>query len=322
MKKKTVLITVNPRIVRSEVLTTMRKFISALDKRFDLYVLPVDGYDFKGGRVRAFRRLPGGAFADAGLITPAGDLWIVYSDGYYLDHRTFGFRRRLDYFHAYINFHQAHLDAGRVRLIVNPPEVERRGLKSWFATLDFKQTRTIPTYVCSHIDEVYDLQKEHGGIVVKPDWGGGGMDVQLLSDETSVSRFHQTVKKLEATDLSDFCFQVLRQGDEKRLWFAGGEFVGGRRYHGKSRPWEEWVWDFETTTYDQNDGRAFARDLPAASRLCQMSGMSVGAIDFIGDEINEINGGGTVFTVFRNRKLIIDLRPDFINYFERLVSSL
>lgn len=320
--KKTVLITVNPLIVESKEFSTMRKFISTLDRRFDLYVIPIDGYDFKRGRVRAYRRRPGGTFEDAGMITPAGDLWIVYSDGFYLDPRRFGFRLRRDYFNAQLNLHQTHLDAGHVRLMVNAPEADARAsLKSWLATLNFKQTRVIPTYVCTSIDEVYDLQKKHCCLVVKPVWGGGSTGVQMLSDETSVSQFHQELKTRRADTLSDFCFQLFRQGDEKRLWFAGGEFVGGRRFRGCRTPWAD-EWKFQLNKYDQNSRRTFPHDLAAARRLCELSGIMAGSIDFIGDEINEINGCGTVLTNFYRRKLFIDHRLAFINYFERLARAL
>lgn len=320
--KPTVLITVNPLLIETREFSTMRKFISTLDRRFDLYVLPINGYDFKRGRVRAYRRLNGGAFADQGMITPAADLWIVYSDGFYLDHRRFGFRLRRDYFKTQLEFHQTHLGAGRVRLMVNPPEADARAsLKSWLATLDFKLTRVIPTYVCSRIEEVYDLQKQHGCLVVKPVWGGGSEGVELLADETAVAQFQRALKRRRASDLGDFCFQVFRTGDEKRLWFAGGEFVGGRRFRGCRTPWAD-EWKFQLTRYDQNARRTFSRDLTAARRLCELSGVSVGSVDFIGDKINEINGCGTVLTNFYHRKLFIDHRLAYVNYFERLVASL
>lgn len=322
--KKTVLITVNPKLIESKEFSTTRKFISTLDKRFDLYVIPIDGYDFKRRRVRAYRRLPGGAFADAGMITPAGDLWIVYSDGFYLDQHRFGFRLRRDYFKAQLDFHQTHLSAGRVRLMVNPPEAdERAALKSWLTTLNFRQTRVIPTYTCSSIDEVYDLQKKHRRLVVKPVWGGGSAGVKMIADETSVSQFRQALKERSAGgDLGDFCFQVFRQGDEKRLWFAGGEFIGGRRFRGCGTPWSGWARHYQIARYDQNCRRTFSRDLAAARHLCKLSGIMLGSIDFIGDEINEINGCGTVLTTFHNRKLFIDHRLAFIDYFQSLLSSL
>lgn len=319
--KKTVLLTVNPMIIESREFSTMRKFVSTLDRRFNLYVLPICGYDFRRGRVRAFRRARGGAFEDAGLIAPAADLWIVYSDGFYLDHRRFGFRARRDYFNAQIDFHQRHLDTGRVRRMVNSPEADARALKSWLATLNFKHTSVIPTYVFSRIDEVHDLQKRRRRIVVKPVWGGGSRGVRLLADELSVKEFQRQLKR-DGGDLGDYCFQPFRRGDEKRLWFAGGEFVGGRKFRGHETPWSGWGEDFQVSTYDKSSRNNFAEDLAAAHRLCKLSGIGVGSVDFIGEEINEINGCGTVLTTFHNRKLLIDTRLAFVNYFQQLADSL
>lgn len=319
--KKTVLLTVNPLIVESRQVSTMRKFVSMLNRRVNLYLLPVSGYDFKRGRVRAFRRITGGAFEDVGMLTPAADLWIVYSDGFYLDHRRFGFRVRRDYFDAQNEFHHRHLDAGRVRRMVNTPEAEMKGLKSWLATLDFKRTRVIPTYVCSHIDEVHDLQKRHRRIVVKPDWGGACMGVQLLADETSINEFRRKLKR-DGEDLSDYTFQLFRRGDEKRLWFAGDECVGGRRYRSRRTPWSEEGADFKLSTYDKISQAGFAADLAVARRMCELAAMDIGSVDFIGDEVNEINGGGTVFTVSHNGKLLVDTRPAYVKYFQQLADSL
>jgi hypothetical protein len=320
--KKRVLITVNPRLTGERKFTTMRKFIAAMDERADLLVIPVNGYDFKRGRVRAYRRLKGGAFAEVGRIRPEGDLWIVYSDGFYLDHRRFGFRLRRDYFRAQIDFHQQHLAAGTVRLMVNAPEAEARTLKSWLATLDFKKTRVIPTYVFRTTDEVYDLQKKSGVVVVKPIWGGASAEVERLADEAAVRKFCHKLKRRGDRDLEDYCFQVLHKGDEKRLWFAGGQFIAGRKYHGRETPWEDWNEKCRIFHYNRNSQRGFTQDLAAARRLCELSGISVGAIDFIGDQINEINGGGTVMTTIHERKIFVDNRPALIKYFLRLAESL
>jgi glutathione synthase/RimK-type ligase-like ATP-grasp enzyme len=320
--KKTVYLTVSPLLVESKEFSTMRKVISMLDERYDLYVLPINGYDFKRRQVRAYRRRARGAFEDVGMIQPAGDLWIVYSDGYYLDPRRFGFRLRRDYFNAQLEFHQTHLDTGRIRLMVNPPAADARAVKSWLTTLNFEQTHVIPTYVCTHPDEVYDLQKTQQRLVVKPVWGGASQGVQLLTDEASVAQFLHKLEERGEEELCDFCFQVFRAGDEKRMWFVGGEFVGGRRFHGRETPWSGWTYDYEIDTYDHRYGDAFARDLAAACHLCELSGLLVGAVDFIGDEINEINGCGTVITTFHRKTLVMDHRRAFINYFQRLLRSL
>lgn len=318
--KKRVLITVNPSILKQREFTTMWKFITAMDQRFDLLLLPVSGYDFKRGRVRAFKRLKGGAFENVGMIQPEGDVWMVYSDGYYLNHRRFGFRLRRDYFKAQLDFHQQQLSRGSVPLMLNNPEAEARTLKSWFATLNFKKTRVIPTYLFTNIDEVYDFLKKKGSIVVKPIWGGASTEVEWLRDEAMVRKFYNRLKKHSDRDLSDYCFQVYCQGDEKRLWFVGGTFVAGRKFRGRETPWQDWNEKCQISSYNKNSHQGFAEDLAAAQHLCRLSGMDVGAIDFIGHRINEINGCGTVMTTIHKRKVYVDTRPAFIEYFLKLMN--
>jgi hypothetical protein len=316
-----VLITVNPCITGKRNFSTLRKFITLVDRRFDLLLLPINGYDFKRGRVRAFKRVKGGSFENIGMIKPEGDLWLVYSDGYYLNHRRFGFRLRRDYFNAQIDFHQKHFSLGCVSQMINNPEAEARTLKNWFATLNHRRTRVIRTHVFSCIDEVYDFQKKQRRIVVKPDWGGASAEVQLLEDETAVRKFHGKLKRHTDRDLSDYCFQSFCEGDEKRLWFVGGKFVAGRKYYGREMPWQDWNENCRIFAYNKNSQRGFQQDLAAAESLCKLSGISVGAIDFIGDQINEINGAGTVMTTMdtSNRRVFVDTRPAFMKYLLELL---
>src|SRR4051812_12048246 len=96
--RKRVLITVGPGLVAGKRHMTQRSLVTALDKCADLLVLPAGGYDFAADRVHAYRRVRGGRFQEIGMVEPSADLWIVYSDGYYLDHRALGFGRRRDFF--------------------------------------------------------------------------------------------------------------------------------------------------------------------------------------------------------------------------------
>jgi len=110
--KKRVLLTVNPFLVTGKRMMTQRSLVTTLDRHADLVIATAGDYDFAQGLVRAYRRVRGGRFEELGMIAPAADLWIVYSDGYYLDHRPRGFARRMDFFHAQNNFHQHFVAAG------------------------------------------------------------------------------------------------------------------------------------------------------------------------------------------------------------------
>lgn len=321
MKKK-VLLTINPQITNGRAFSTMRRLVRWLDNNCDLLLVPVTGYDFKRGKVATYRRTRDDNFEKAGEVVPYADLWIVYSDGFYLDHRTLGFKLRRDYLRAQLAFHQEQSSRGRVRLIVNSPEAEERTLKSWLATLDFEEFRVVPTYIFSGIAEVFDFQRAEKTIVAKLNWGGANQGVERLRSETSVRAFANNLARCADRDLSDYCFQTYSRGDEKRFWFAGGQFITARIIHGRETPWSDDADDFYVDTYDADSSPAFARDLAAAHRLCKLSGIGIGAVDFIGNRINEVNGGGTVLTTYRYKKMIIDTRPAFLQYVLSLLDSL
>ena len=319
--KKRVLLTVNPGLVTGKRYMTQRSLVTALDKHADLLVATAGAYDFKTGRVRAYRRTRGGRFEDVGMAPAAAHLWIVYSDGYYLDHRTLGFARRRDFFDAQIDFHQKQLDAGNVGRMVNEPAVEARTLKSWFAALAAEEVGVIPTGLPGSIEDVYDCRRKHGALVVKPVWSGGGAGTRRLQSDDDVRRFHEALARGGETELRDYCFQPYRPGDEKRMWFVGGRFVAGRYIRGRATPWSRSTPDYDVRPYgDESEG--FAADLAAAERLCKLSGLNVGAIDFIGDRINEINGCGTIFTEYKGWQRIVDARPALVRYFVDLLRGL
>ncbi len=316
------MLTVNPLLVAGGRSMTQRSLATALDRHADLLLTPAGDYDFARGLVRAYRRISGGKFEEVGMIAPAADLWIVYSDGYYLDHRARGFARRRDFFRAQIDFHQRQLEAGNVGRVVNEPAVEVKTLKSWLASLDSTEYGVIPTRLFSAIEEVYALQRDAGAIVAKLDWGGAGGGVHRLLSEREVRRFQQRLAADAAHDLGDYCFQPYCPGDEKRMWFAGGRFVAGAQWHGCKTPWSGRADDYAVYPYHSAGVEGFAADLEAAERLCGLCGLNVGSIDFIGARINEINGCGTIFTVYKDWQCIVDARPALVRYFVDLLQTL
>jgi hypothetical protein len=320
--KRKVLLTINPQITAGNRFSTMRQLVRRLDDCCELHLAPLDGYDFKRGKVTTYKRTNGG-FEKIGKATPRADLWIVYTDGFYLDHEALGFRIRRDYFKAQLDFHQEQLRLGNVRLMVNSPETEARTLKSWLATLDFKRYSVIPTYVFSSIAEVHDFQRARGTIVAKPVWGGSYTGIVKLRSEAHVREFQSQLAECDDRDLSDYCFQIYCRGNEKRFWFAGGRCLAARIIHGRQTPWSEDAPDFWVDNYSSDISRTFTSDMEAARRLFELSGLSVGSIDFIGGRVNEVNGGGTVLTTLDySRNIIIDARPGFLEYIVGLLDSL
>jgi hypothetical protein len=319
-RKKRVLLTVGPGLIEGRRCMTQRSLATALDKVAELFVVSVGSYDFRKDLVHAYRRARGGRFEDCGMIAPAADLWIVYSDGYYFEHRALGFQRQRDFFDAQIAFHQRQIERGNVGIVINDPAVEARTLKSWLASVDTVAHRVIPTHLFASIDEVRDFQCEHGEVVAKLAWGGAGTGACRLSSEADVRAFCDALEKSDGTELSDYCFQPFLRGDEKRMWFAGGRFVAGRSIRGRATPWSPRSPEYDVRPYDAGS-EGFCADLEAAQDLCRLSGLNVGAIDFIGDRINEINGCGTLFTEYRGWQCIVDARPALVRYFSELLQS-
>jgi len=318
--KRRVLLTVGPGLVEGRRCMTQRSLATALDKVAELFVLPAGGYDFGNDLVHAYRRVRGGRFEDCGMIAPEAELWIVYSDGYYVDHRALGFRRQRDFFDAQIAFHQRQRARGNVARVINDPTVEARTLKSWLSTVDADRHRVIPTQLCASMDALRDFRDEYGEVVAKPIWGSAGTGVWRLASEADVLAFGNQLEGSGNEQLSDYCFQPYVRGAEKRMWFAGGRFVAGRTIRGRPTPWSDRSADYDVRAYDERSEGFFA-DLEAAEHLCQLSGLDVGAIDFIGDRINEINGCGTVFTEYKGWQCVVDARPALVGYFTELLRS-
>ncbi|HYC48685.1 MAG TPA: hypothetical protein VED01_24680 [Burkholderiales bacterium] len=320
--RKRVLLTVSPGLVAGRRYMTQRSLVTTLHARADLLVVPAGEYDFATARVHAYRRVARGRFQSIGLVPAAADLWIVYSDGYYLDHRALGFDKRRDFLRAQLEFHQRRVDAGAVGRLVNEPQAEARTLKSWFAKLNAEAYGVIPTRVFSSIGDVYDFRKDQDAVVAKLDWGGNGAGARRLRTDDDVQRFEQELASSTDRELRDYCFQPYLPGDETRLWFVGGRFVAGRISRGRATPWSGSTPDYEIRPYDASCAHGAAADIQAAERLFRRSRLEVGSVDLIGARINEINGCGTIFTEYRNWDCIVDARPALTKYFVDLLKSL
>lgn len=310
------MLTVNPGLIAGNRFSTVRSMVTALDRCSDLLVLPIDGYDFKKQKARAYKRLPGGRFEFFKSITPAADLWIVYTDGYYLDIRELGFRTALDYIQSQLAFHQHFAAGGTVGRLINPVEGEANTLKKSFAKLNNQTFRTIKTFLATTDGDVYDLLQQHHVIIAKPDWSGGGSGVEKLTSEKEVADF------LSRNSLSEFCFQPMVTGDEKRFWFCGDKCVGARRIKSRQAPWmDARPAKYKSQRYDTSYGVEYRRDLEFACRMWAHTKLRIGSVDFIGDYINEVNGCGTTFIDYDGWTKIVDLRQELTDYVVSLVDS-
>ncbi len=296
--------------------------MSALDKTTDLTVATVGDYDFSSKKVRAYKRIKYGKFEEIGMVAPKADLWIVYSDGYWLDARALGFKKRIDFFRSQVDLHMHHLSNHNVDLIVNEPLAEKRTLKSWFSTLDANKTGVIPTVDLQNIDEVRQLRQLKDVIVAKLSWGGAMMGTKKLGSDDDVDAFKKELSEdAPYTSLKDYCFQDYAPSpSEKRFWIAGGKVVGARLLFGRRVPWETHGNEKGYLYDEQTEG--YARDRAAVENLLKLSDLKVGSIDFIGPMINEINGCGTVFTYFQEKDLLLDFRKPMVDSFLQILNQL
>lgn len=321
MRPKQVLLTVNPDLVSGKRVSTIRSLATALDKICDLKIIPIDGYDFAAGTVQCFKRLSGGQFQYQRKMKPKGDLWIVYSDGYWIDTAKLGYSRRLDYLRDQMAMHQNALDSGSINTLVNSTASEKATLKDWFVGMDPELFNIIPTFRAkSHLD-LHDLLKRNGTIVAKPTWGGAGQGVTKITSDAELKAFIALLNENPDTPLKDFCFQTYKIGAEKRLWFLGDEFTVGRIAYSRKTPWSKAGDDFHAHVYDLGTSSGFTRDLANAKRIWKHSGLQIGCVDFLGSKINEINGCGTLFTYYDHWETIVDARERLVKYATTLVDQ-
>lgn len=317
--KKRVFITVNPDLLAGKRLQTVRSMVTCLHSLCDLHVVPIDEYDFGRKRVKAYKRIADGKFESRGWVKPEGDVWIVYTDGYWLDPKDYGFKHNRDFLNAQFHMHESHVENGRIKLLINTAEAERNCLKSWFAEIESKKWGVIPTYCFSNWKEVHDLLKSEKTIVAKPNWGGAGTGIYKITSAGQLDAFRKILDDENQSLKLDYCFQPLVSGPEKRLWFVNGKCVGGRIVHGRYTPWSDYTSEFRIEEYWKPKSRVFQTDVEKATKLCAKSGLTIGSIDFIGSYINEINGAGTTFTQYDGMTKIVDVRKPLTDYLASLV---
>lgn len=342
-----VFLTVNPRLVAGARFQTVRALVTTLDRLAELVVVPLDRVDFRRGRVEGWRRLPGGRFERTGRLVPRGELWINYSDGFYLEPARLGFAGPGAFLAAQHALYEEALASGRVARVVNTVAAERATLKLWLAGAGRALPGVIPTHRLpagrAHVmrARLDRLRARHGALVVKPDWGGAGQHVALVDSAAAARAFAErhAADPARVHPLEHWCVQPRVHGDEKRFWFTGGQCVDARVLVGRPPPWDP---DAETSARierywfgagaDAPDGAGepapgvdparageFHRDLAVARAVWRRSGLEVGCVDLIGSQVNEINGAGTTFTQYRRWTRVADARPALVQWVKQLL---
>ena len=282
---------------------TSRVVIETLQAHSDLTITPPDEYNFADNTVACYR-YQDGTWRPVGRSTPHCDVWIIWIDGYALDHRSMGFQNELEFFYATQEFFQRNLDNGNVGAMYNHPQTERNTLKDFLADLDSDEFQVIPSYLLQDFDHLADIFNTKGPLVVKPIWGGQRQGVVKVTDELELLA-------LRDQDLSNRVAQLFYHGPEKRLWITGGQCLQGCVHYGKITPWSDYAPDYRLLAHDQLPASEAAADVKYAERMAAKIGLCFGSVDFIGDRINEINGAGAGFVMWNlgKKDMGADARP-------------
>jgi glutathione synthase/RimK-type ligase-like ATP-grasp enzyme len=228
-----------------------------------------------------------------------------------------------------------------VRRVINTVAGEQATLKTWLARFNRTALRVIPTHrleprssAAMH-RRLASLQVRYGALVVKPNWGGAGQQVVRLDSTASIRAFVERADTHPAHPLDTLCVQPHVEGPEKRLWFVGDTCVEGRIIENRPRPWDpvgarstriaryfypERLPSNATTGARTPAGR-FARDLGTAQAVWRCAGLEIGSVDFIGDQVNELNGCGTTFTQYDRWRCVTDARPQLVRWLRDQVRS-
>lgn len=326
--------TVNPQLVSGARMQTVRSMVTALAARCDLIIVPLDRIDFRRERVIGYRREHGGRFASIGALAPRGGLWINYSDGFYLDHVALGFASPGAFLQAQHDFYESLLERGQIARVINTVAAERATLKLWLARFNSSALRVIPTHRLARQSKaamqrrLASLRARYGALVVKPNWGGAGQQVVHVDSSASIRTFVEGVDARPAHVLDALCVQPFVAGPEKRLWFVGDACVDGRIIEHRPRPWDpvgarstriaRYFRDerMQSNAVGAQRGTAqqFARDLATAQTVWRLAGLELGSVDFIGEQINELNGCGTTFTQYDRWRCVADARPHLVRW--------
>jgi len=306
--------------------STFNGLVNTINQHADARFIDSDGrnYNFGENRVRTMR-FSDGRFHDSRLEKPEADLWIFYSDGYQTDTKALGYPTSMDYYRKLMNFLDDQIIEGNVREIISSPEVERATLKDYFTRLDPEEFNIIPTYTFKEFKELKEKFLEKGKLVVKPNWGGAMTGVKLI-------KTGEDLLKYEDLNISDLVFQDYSPGVEKRMWITNGNFVEGRSIEGRETPWDPIRRKNRIVTrYNRNEVsklgdedkmREFEETLKSTQKMVEKTGLVVGAIDFLGNKINEVNGAGTSFiTGDIERKVCMDDRHYLNDYIRSLLTS-
>ncbi len=239
---------------------------------------------------------------------PRAKAFFIYGDG---STRSAG----ADFVEKQFAFYNRLRGKGVVDKFINSPESEKKAQKNFLCHPGlWKHYPIPPTWRFTNKGQVKEKLIALGDefLVMKPILGCKQLGVHKVSSPKDIDglekRFGQAIFK-------ENVFQVgIPTGMEKRIVFWQGKLFGGFMYDGYTPPWNG---DDQFTARPYSPTKS---ELRTSKRLIEETGLTFGAIDWIGKHINEINGGKTaLFYGSTGKPLDYTLVERFVKELRRVV---
>lgn len=288
------------------------EYLRGLNEKFDLHIIHPREYDFKNMTVP---NSYGVEITDntitfyerKGEHIPQGDAFFVFSSGG-------GHNLGLEFARNHISFLKYLRDNNNFQYFFNSPETQEMMLKDKLVELSSEFDGVAKTKEFSR-ENLEDMLSTYGSVIAKPIAGAKGSGVVKLKSSDDLEKLISSLQpnNLESTDdlekltslqpnnlesylSSNYVLQEPLSGPEKRLIVLDGKYLGARVHINRSTPWEENNPDHRTEIYTPTE-----KEIKLAEQVAKRVGATIAGVDFIGDKINELNGGGTD-TAFRDRE--------------------
>ncbi len=195
-------------------------------------------------------------------------------------------------------------DQGNIGTIINAPESMEFVLKKNISIL-----RDVPlpeVYNISSVPDLTYLLKEEDKVVVKSDKSFHGLGVFYVSSDGFASDTNLYLDMLKNIQNYSF-FKYNNSNIEKRITFVDNKIVYTRALL-KPKPWEGGVSVplSESTYYASNN------EVEIVKSIIDQTGLFIGSVDFLGNEINELNGSGIGTYWYRNGKKKYDITAELV----------
>ena len=117
----------------------------------------------------------------------------------------------------------------------------------------------------------------------------------------------------------EYIFQTVNESNiEKRIAMLGDDLFYARKLE-RVKPWEKESYGGKITPCGTIHGECFTptkEEMDIVYSIFNQTGMKIGSVDFIGEEVNEINGGGIGTSTYDKNGNPHSLTNTFVDFIE------